>query len=119
MIQSQVLVSITKATHLNNCKQNGRIFYRDVWLSGANGLRVLDTCSHLLESEELDDGQVDGGVQAETTLVGTQCAVELDAVPAVHLSRHRKESVTPLHGVNTLALHALCIGVSECSTNRA
>lgn len=88
-------------------------------LSGANSPRVLDIFSHLLESEELDDGQVDGGVQAETTLVGAQCAVELDAVPAVDLSRHGEESFKPLHGWNTLALNVLCIRVRECSIDRA
>lgn len=56
-----------------------------------NGLRALDKFGHLLESEELDDGQVDGRVQAEATLVGAQCAVELDTVPAVHLSRRGNE----------------------------
>lgn len=38
------------------------------------GQRVLE---HLLEAEELEDGQVDGRVKAETTLVGTKSRVEL------------------------------------------
>lgn len=78
-----------EASHLDDYKQNGMV---KNMLSGADGPRVLDIFSHLLESEELDDGQIDGGVQAETTLVRAQCTVELYAVPAVHLSIHREES---------------------------
>lgn len=33
----------------------------------------------LLEAEELEDGQVDGGVEAETALVGTESGVVLKA----------------------------------------
>ena len=39
----------------------------------------------LLETEELQDGKVDGGVETETTLVGTEGAVELDTETAVDL----------------------------------
>ena len=39
----------------------------------------------LLETEELQDGQVDGGVETETTLVGAKGGVELDTVTAVDL----------------------------------
>jgi hypothetical protein len=38
------------------------------------GQRVLES---LLEAEELEDGQVDGGVEAETALVGTESRVVL------------------------------------------
>lgn len=39
----------------------------------------------LLETEELEDGKVHGGVEAEATLVGTESGVELDTVSAVDL----------------------------------
>jgi hypothetical protein len=40
----------------------------------------------LLETQELENGQVDGGVQAETALVGTKCRVELDAIALVDIA---------------------------------
>ena len=40
---------------------------------------------HLLETEELQDAQVDGGVQAQTALVRTDSVVELDPVSTVDL----------------------------------
>ena len=39
----------------------------------------------LLETKELEDGKVDGGVETETTLVGTEGGVELNTVTAVDL----------------------------------
>lgn len=39
----------------------------------------------LLETQELEDAQVNCWVQAETTLVWTQSRVELNTVSAVHL----------------------------------
>jgi len=39
----------------------------------------------LLEAQELQDGQVDAGVQTEAALVGTEGGVELDAVATVDL----------------------------------
>lgn len=40
---------------------------------------------NLLETQELEDAQVDCWVQTETTLVWTQSRVELDSVSAVEL----------------------------------
>jgi hypothetical protein len=40
----------------------------------------------LLETKELQDGQVDGGVETETTLVGTESGVELDTETTVDLN---------------------------------
>jgi len=40
----------------------------------------------LLEAQELEDGQVDGGVQSETALVGTEGRVELNAVALVDVA---------------------------------
>ena len=40
----------------------------------------------LLESEELEDGQVDGRVEAESSLVRAEGAVELDSVTVVDLA---------------------------------
>jgi len=39
----------------------------------------------LLEAEELEDGEVDGRMEAETALVGAQCAVELHTETTVYL----------------------------------
>jgi hypothetical protein len=39
----------------------------------------------LLETQEFQDGQVDSGVQTETTLVWTESRVELNAVATVYL----------------------------------
>ena len=46
------------------------------------GERVLED---LLEAEELHDAEVDGGVEAQTALVGTERGVELDPEAAVDL----------------------------------
>ena len=46
----------------------------------------------LLETQELEDGQVDGRVQTQTTLVRTKGGVELDSVTAVDVDG----SVVPL-----------------------
>ena len=43
--------------------------------------RVLED---LLKPEELDDGEVHGGVEAQATLVRAQRAAELDTETAVH-----------------------------------
>jgi hypothetical protein len=40
----------------------------------------------LLETEELEDGKVDGGMETETTLVGAQSGVELNTETTVHLN---------------------------------
>jgi hypothetical protein len=40
----------------------------------------------LLETQEFEDGQVDCGVETETTLVGTEGRVELDAVALVDVA---------------------------------
>lgn len=40
---------------------------------------------HLLEAEELEDGQVDRRMEAETTFVGSECGIELDSIATVHL----------------------------------
>ena len=49
---------------------------------GEGGEAVLED---LLETEELQDGQVDGGVEPESALVGSDGGVELYAVSAVDL----------------------------------
>jgi hypothetical protein len=41
---------------------------------------------NLLETQELQDGEVDGRVKSQTTLVGTEGGVELDTVTAVDLA---------------------------------
>jgi hypothetical protein len=40
----------------------------------------------LLETQELEDGQVDCGVETETALVGTESRVELDAISLVDVA---------------------------------
>ena len=47
---------------------------------GQGGQRVLED---LFEAEELQDGEVDGGMEAQAALVGADGAVELDAEAAV------------------------------------
>lgn len=49
---------------------------------GEGGEAVLED---LLEAQELDDGEGDGRVEAQASLVGPDGLVELHAVPAVHL----------------------------------
>ena len=41
------------------------------------GQSVLE---NLFEAEELEDGEIDGGMEAETTLVGTEGGIELNCV---------------------------------------
>ena len=47
------------------------------------GKRILED---LLEAEKLKDGEVDSGMEAETTLVGAESGVELHTVPLVDLA---------------------------------
>jgi hypothetical protein len=47
------------------------------------GKRILED---LLEAQELEDGQVDCGVESETTLVGAESRVELHTVTIVDLA---------------------------------
>ena len=49
---------------------------------GEPGQAVLE---NLLEAEELENAQIDGGVEAEAALVGPESGIELDAVAAVDL----------------------------------
>ena len=52
-------------------------------LAAAHGNRGQAVLEDLLEAEELEDAQVDAGVEAETALVGTDGVVELDAESAL------------------------------------
>lgn len=52
------------------------------WAELTTGESVLED---LLEAEELEDRQVDGGVEAQATLVWAEGTVELDTVGAVDL----------------------------------
>ena len=54
-------------------------------LGAADGQAGHGVLKHLLEAQELDDGQVDGGVEADAALVGAQGAVVLHAVATVDL----------------------------------
>ena len=54
-------------------------------LAAAHGEGGEGVLQDLLKAEELDDGEVDGGMEAETALVGADRAVELHAVAAVDL----------------------------------
>jgi hypothetical protein len=54
-------------------------------LAAAHGEGGEGVLEDLLEAEELEDAQVDGGVEAEAALVGADGAVELDAETAVDL----------------------------------
>ena len=54
-------------------------------LAAAHGQAGQAVLEHLLEAQELDDGQVDAGMEAQAALVGADGRVELDAVAAVHL----------------------------------
>ena len=54
-------------------------------LAAAHRQRGQAVLKALLEAEELDDGQVDGGVEAHAALIGAQGAVVLHAVAAVDL----------------------------------
>ena len=54
-------------------------------LAAAHGQRGQRVLEHLLEGEELEDPQVDRGVEAQAALVGTDGAVHLDPEAAVDL----------------------------------
>ncbi len=55
-------------------------------LAAAHGEGGQAVLQDLLEAEELDDGKIDGGVEAQAALVGADGGVELNAVAAVYLS---------------------------------
>src|SRR5690606_12868551 len=61
--------------------------------------RILED---LLEAEELDDAEIDGGVEAKAALVRTQRRIELHAEAAVDL--HLALVVDPRHAEDDLAL---------------
>ena len=67
--------------------------------SGQAGQRVLED---LLEAEELDDAEVDAGVEPQAALVRTQRRVELDTEAAIHL--HLAGVVDPRHPEDDLPL---------------
>jgi hypothetical protein len=54
-------------------------------LAAAHGQRGQRVLEDLLEGEELEDAEVDRGVEAQAALVGADGAVELDAEAAVDL----------------------------------
>ena len=54
-------------------------------LTAADGQAGQAVLEDLLEAQEFDDGGVDGGMETQTALVGTDGRVELNAVTAVHL----------------------------------
>ena len=54
-------------------------------LAAAHGQAGQGVLEDLLKAEELDDGEVDGGMEAQATLVGAESGVELDAEAAVHV----------------------------------
>ena len=54
-------------------------------LAAADGQTGEAVLEDLLESQELDDGDVYGRVKPESSLIGTDGRIELDAVSAVHL----------------------------------
>ena len=77
-------------------------------LAAAHGQAGQAVLEALLKAEELQDRQVDGGVEPQTALVGADGGVELDAVAAVDL--HLTGIVHPRHAEqnDTLRLdHAL------------
>ena len=55
-------------------------------LAAADGQAGEGVFEDLLEAEELDDAQVNGGVETQAALVGADCGVELDAETAVDLN---------------------------------
>ena len=70
-------------------------------LAAAHGERGEGVLEDLLEAEELEDAQVDGGVEAEAALVGPDGTVELDTETAVDadialviLPRHAEDDGT-------------------------
>ena len=54
-------------------------------LGAADGQTGHSVLEDLLKAQELDDGQVDGGVKADAALVGTKGRVILNAVAAVDM----------------------------------
>ena len=64
-------------------------------LAAAHGQAGQAVLEALLKAEELQDRQVDGGVEPQTALVGADGGVELDAVAAVDL--HLTGIVHPRH----------------------
>lgn len=54
---------------------------------------------HLLKAEELDDGEGNGRVEAEATLVRANGAVELHAVATVHLQNTHNSNSVPAHTI--------------------
>lgn len=58
---------------------------RAAWGRTAEGQRRQRILHDLLKAQELDDGEVHGGVKAQPALVGPECAVELHPEAAVHM----------------------------------
>ena len=56
----------------------------------------------LLETKELDNAQVDRGVETKPALIRTECGIELDAKPAVDLNC--SVIVNPWHAEDELTL---------------
>ena len=54
-------------------------------LGAADGQAGQSVLEGLLKAQELDDGQVDGGVEAQTALVGAQGGIVLHTIAAVHM----------------------------------
>ena len=61
-------------------------------LAAAHRQRGQAVLEHLLEAEELEDAEVDAGVEAQAALVGPDRAVELDAEAAVDLDSPRSST---------------------------
>ena len=66
------------------------------------GSVVRAVLEDLLEAQELEHAQRDGGVEAQAALVGADCRVELNAVTAVDL--HLARIVDPRHAEHDDAL---------------
>ena len=71
-------------------------------LAAADGQTGQGVLEDLLESQEFDDAQVDRGMEPQTTLVGAESRVELNAETAVDL--HRSPVVHPGDTEDDLAL---------------
>ena len=71
-------------------------------LAAADGQAGKGVFEDLLKAEELDDAQVDRGVESETSLVGAERGVELNAEAAVDLDF--AIIVDPWHAEDELAL---------------
>ena len=54
-------------------------------LTAADGKRGEAVFKDLFQAEEFDDGQIDGGVETQSSLVGTDRAVELHAIALVYV----------------------------------